>query len=231
MSVMSFTRRISVAVVLFCAASQPLLGDTFAERMAACLGCHGENGQSPPLGPFEGDPHGAGERAGLLVGRAREEDVAPEAGDRVRCRIATGSTGLRDEPCEHAHLERDHALHVDGAAAVDIAVGDVRCERIVAPALGRGGHDVEVGQEQQRIAAGAITPEPGVDRPAPGDWFDDLRLGVRDRSAARRGSARRGARRRARRRTGGLTDGMRMRSRSVVNSSRIGHGRAPTSRP
>ena len=117
--------------------------------------------------PFEGDPHGAGERAGLLVGRAREEDVAPEAGDRVRCRIATGSTGLRDEPCEHAHLERDHALHVDGAAAVDIAVGDVRCERIVAPALGRA--DVEVGQEQQRIAAGAdTTPELGVADPRPG---------------------------------------------------------------
>ena len=55
MSVMSFTRRISVAVVLFCAASQPLLGDTFAERMAACLGCHGENGQSPhPVVPSLG---------------------------------------------------------------------------------------------------------------------------------------------------------------------------------
>ena len=55
MSVMSFTRRISVAVVLLCAASQPLLGDTFAERMAACLGCHGENGQSPhPVVPSLG---------------------------------------------------------------------------------------------------------------------------------------------------------------------------------
>ncbi|MFZ0025826.1 MAG: c-type cytochrome, partial [Pseudolabrys sp.] len=55
MSVMSFTRRISAAVVLFCAASQPLLGDTFAERMAPCLGCHGENGQSPqPVVPSLG---------------------------------------------------------------------------------------------------------------------------------------------------------------------------------
>ena len=55
MSVMSFTRRISVAVVLLFAASQPLLGDTFAERMAACLGCHGENGQSPqPVVPSLG---------------------------------------------------------------------------------------------------------------------------------------------------------------------------------
>jgi cytochrome c553 len=55
MSVISFTRRISVAVVLFCAASQPLLGETSAERMAACFGCHGENGQSPqPVVPSLG---------------------------------------------------------------------------------------------------------------------------------------------------------------------------------
>jgi cytochrome c553 len=33
-------------MLLFCAASQPLFAETLAERMTACLACHGENGQS-----------------------------------------------------------------------------------------------------------------------------------------------------------------------------------------
>jgi cytochrome c553 len=46
MSMLSFTRRIAAAGLLACAASQPLLAETIAERAAPCLACHGENGQS-----------------------------------------------------------------------------------------------------------------------------------------------------------------------------------------
>src|SRR5262245_60714712 len=47
MSVTVFMRRIAAAAAFFCAASQPSLGETFEARMAPCLACHGENGNSP----------------------------------------------------------------------------------------------------------------------------------------------------------------------------------------
>lgn len=46
MLIANLTCRIVAAVALACAASQPLLAETFAERMAPCLACHGEKGQS-----------------------------------------------------------------------------------------------------------------------------------------------------------------------------------------
>ena len=42
MSIIAFTRRIAAAVVFLFAAAQPLLAETFAERVAPCLACHGE---------------------------------------------------------------------------------------------------------------------------------------------------------------------------------------------
>jgi cytochrome c553 len=44
--------------LLFCAASQPLLGETVAERAAPCLACHGESGQSetPEVPSIGGQP-------------------------------------------------------------------------------------------------------------------------------------------------------------------------------
>ena len=46
MSILTFTRRVTAAGLLVCAASQPLFAETFAERVAPCLACHGEKGQS-----------------------------------------------------------------------------------------------------------------------------------------------------------------------------------------
>ena len=39
-------RGIASAVLLLCALDRPLLANTFAERVAPCLACHGEKGQS-----------------------------------------------------------------------------------------------------------------------------------------------------------------------------------------
>jgi cytochrome c553 len=39
-------RPFAVALVLMCAASQPLTAETIAERAAPCLSCHGEKGRS-----------------------------------------------------------------------------------------------------------------------------------------------------------------------------------------
>src|ERR1035437_3718902 len=41
-----FSWRLAVAGLLACAVSTPLAAETFSERMAPCVACHGENGQS-----------------------------------------------------------------------------------------------------------------------------------------------------------------------------------------
>jgi len=52
------TRRLTAAAALICAASQPLLAATLAERVAPCLACHGESGQSetPEIPSLGGQP-------------------------------------------------------------------------------------------------------------------------------------------------------------------------------
>ena len=121
-----------------------------------------------------GDPAGAGVAAGLLVGGAREHDVAAQTGDRVAGRVQTGGAGLRGQPLDDAELQRDHALHVDRAAAPDVAVREVGRERLVGPALGRSRDDVEVREQQQRLAARAVAAEADVDGPATGHGLEDL---------------------------------------------------------
>src|SRR5450830_602356 len=58
MRVVDFTRCIAAAGLLACAASQPLLAETLAERVAPCLACHGEKGQSetPEIPSLGGQP-------------------------------------------------------------------------------------------------------------------------------------------------------------------------------
>ncbi len=46
MKIVNVTRRVAAVAALMCVASQPLFAETFSERMAPCLACHGENGQS-----------------------------------------------------------------------------------------------------------------------------------------------------------------------------------------
>ncbi len=85
-------------------------------------------------------------------------------GDRVARRIEAGRARLGREQPHDAELHRDHRLHVDRAAAVDVAVDEVGRERVVGPALGRGRDDVEMREQQERLAAGAVAAQPGVDR-------------------------------------------------------------------
>jgi cytochrome c553 len=58
MPIVTFTRSIAAAAVLLCAANQPLLAETFAERVAPCLACHGETGRSehPVVPSLGGQP-------------------------------------------------------------------------------------------------------------------------------------------------------------------------------
>ena len=79
---------------------------------------------------------------------------------------------------------RDHVLHVDRAAAVDVAVGEVGRERVVGPALGRRRDDVEVREQQQRVAAGPVAAQADVDRAATGHGLDDLGREARPRRGA-----------------------------------------------
>ena len=110
---------------------------------AACL--VERTGGTEPLGVLVDQPVGAVPAAGFLVGGGAEDDVAAQAGDRVRGGIAAGRAGGAGEAAHDLHLHRDHALHVDGAAAPDVSVGQIRGERVVAPAGRLRGHDVQVG--------------------------------------------------------------------------------------
>ncbi len=57
MPIMTFACR-AAAVAFLCALAQPLSADTFAERMAPCLACHGEKGYSehPVVPSLGGQP-------------------------------------------------------------------------------------------------------------------------------------------------------------------------------
>ncbi len=50
--------RLAAAAVLLCAASQPLLAETIAERAAPCLACHGDKGvsETPDIPSLGGQP-------------------------------------------------------------------------------------------------------------------------------------------------------------------------------
>ena len=112
--------------------------------------------------------------AGLLVGGRREHDVPGEAGDRIAGRVASGRARLGGEAADHADLHRDHALHVDRAAAPDVAVGDVGGERVVRPAVSRGRDHVDVREQEERVAAAAVAVEAGDDRAASRGRLEDL---------------------------------------------------------
>ena len=117
---------------------------------------------------------GAGQTARLLVGGAGEQDVAPETRDRVARRVEAGRAGLRREEPDDGQLHRDHRLHVDRAAPVDVAVDEVGPERVVRPALRRGRDHVEVREQQERLAAAAVAAQADMDGAAPGRRLDDL---------------------------------------------------------
>ena len=116
------------------------------------------------------------EATGLLVGGHREEDVATQPGDRIGGRIAARGAGLAGEPADDGDLHRDHALHVDGSATPDVAVGDVGAERVVGPQLGRGWDDVEMRQQEERLAAGPVAAQAGGHRAPTGGRLVDRRL-------------------------------------------------------
>ena len=82
-------------------------------------------------------------------------------GTGSRGRVEARRPGLGGEQPDDAELHRDEVLHVDRAAAVDVAVGEVRGERVVGPALGRRRHDVEVREQQERLAAGPVAAQAG----------------------------------------------------------------------
>ncbi len=58
MRIATLTCRIVAAAALACAAGGPLFAETFSERVAPCLACHGEKGQSetPEIPSLGGQP-------------------------------------------------------------------------------------------------------------------------------------------------------------------------------
>jgi cytochrome c553 len=58
MEIVNVTRRVAAAATLICAVSTPSFAETFSERAAPCLACHGEKGQSetPEIPSLGGQP-------------------------------------------------------------------------------------------------------------------------------------------------------------------------------
>ena len=150
---------------------QPLAADRHRHATALVDGA----GRLQPVRPVRGDPASAVDRPRLLVGRAGEQDVAAQARDRIGRGIEAGRARLLDQPLDDAELERDHPLHVDRAATVDVAVGDVRRERVVAssdprrPARRRGATGGGTARRPCRRRAGGRGPsrDPGRARRPP----------------------------------------------------------------
>jgi hypothetical protein len=107
-------------------------------------------------------------------GRFSATHFAPAAPPASSSAVHVNRTS-RQEP-DDPDLHRDHRLHVDGASAVDVAALHVGGERMVRPAFGRSRDDVEVRQQQERLAAGAVSAQVRVDGAATGFGFDDLGL-------------------------------------------------------
>ena len=79
----------------------------------------------------------------------------------MRSRVERHALLLEARQDERRH--HGHVLHVDGAAAPQIAVVDLAGEGGMGPALRLGRHDVEVRrQEQRRLLAGASEPRDHV---------------------------------------------------------------------
>ena len=98
--------------------------------------------------------------------------VRPGTGSDAGSRPAAPGLG-REQPHDR-QLHRDEVLHVDRAAAPDVAVGDVAGERVVGPPLRRRRHDVEMAEQQERLAAGPVAAEAGGHGAAARDGLEDL---------------------------------------------------------
>ena len=197
---------------------EPPAGDR--RRHAAAL--VERTGRAQPVRAVVDDPRGAGRPARLLVGRAGEQDVAAQAGDRVAGRVEAGGArpvGQQPDdarapsrPCPSCRPRRGRRR--------SRRRGRRRTGRASsappAPARRRGAE-----QEQEGLAAGSVAAEAGVDR-------SHGRGPARRSPGARPASSRRPARCRAAISSpsgasggGGLTERIRIRSRSVSTSRSV----------
>ena len=101
------------------------------------------------------------ELVGVLARRSTSAPLWPPASSSAVKQSTIGRSGTRpgagagpDDREQH----RVEVLHVDRAAAPDVAVLDLAGERVDLPVLGRRRHDVEVAVQQQRAARRRAVP-------------------------------------------------------------------------
>ena len=147
-----------------------------AERRCDCAGLV-DRGRGPDeLRSLGDDPADAVEAARLLVGGAREQDVPAQSRDRVGGGVAADRAGLRREHPDDGQLHREEVLHVDRATSPDVGVGDVPIEGPVGPQVGGRRDDVEMAEEEERVAAGAVATQPRDHRTTAGHQLEDFGL-------------------------------------------------------
>jgi cytochrome c553 len=111
MPIISFTRRIVAAGILFVAATQPMLGETFAQRVAPCLACHGENGDSPhPVVPSLGGQPAPYLLIQLYLFRENQRASTYKKGDEMVEIMSEMTKGFTDDAASPAsNGSRSHA--------------------------------------------------------------------------------------------------------------------------
>ena len=166
------------------------------------------HGCSDGIGLLEREVRRARQAAGLLVRRGREQTSRVSPGTGPRPDLARRH-GPRPRGAHHLQLHRQEVLHVDRAAPVQPAFGDLGVEGVVGPAVARCGHDIEVRHQEEGLAAGTVPAEARGHGAAARHGLMDRRqdAGVLDAPAMYRAassSAPGGS--------GGLMDGIRIRS-------------------
>jgi cytochrome c553 len=98
MSFLVFARRIFAATAFLFAATQPLFAETFAERIAPCLDCHGEKGYSEhPVVPSLGGQPAPYLLIQLYLFRENQRASTYRKGDRMVEIMSEMTKGFTDD--------------------------------------------------------------------------------------------------------------------------------------
>ena len=123
----------------------------------------------------------------LLIRGRGEDDVAPQTRDWILRWVQPCGPCTGTEESNHANLDGERTLHINGATPPDVAVLDDAFKWVHRPAVLVGGDNVKVCKEEEgaallvtrvehRIRRRGAPSQANADIAAIWDWFVELRL-------------------------------------------------------
>ena len=123
----------------------------------------------------------------LLIRGGGEDDVASESWDRILRRVQPCSPCTGTEESNHANLDGERPLHINGATTPDVAVLDDAFKWVHRPAVLVGGDNVKVCKEEEgtvllvarvelRVRRRGAPSQSNADIAAIREWLVKLRL-------------------------------------------------------